>query len=203
VAAAILQRYRSDLPLRYWKPIQTGADRDDDTMVVARLAGCRAEELLLTGVRLSRPVSPHLAARLEGYPLAIDSLLSSVAAELRRSCWIVEGAGGALVPLNDSETMVDLMVRLALPAVVASRSTIGTINHTVLTVEALRRRGLEVAGVVLVGAKEPDNRAAIEHHGRVPVLGEMPLFEPLTPDRLGAWAAAEFDPARRLLEVLR
>ena len=76
--------------------------------------------------------------------------------------WIVEGAGGVLVPLNDRETMVDLMAALALPVVVVARTALGTINHTLLTLEALRRRRCSVAGVVMVGAPDAENRAAIE-----------------------------------------
>ena len=92
---------------------------------------------------------------------------------MERLC-IVEGAGGMLVPINDTQTMADLMVLLGLPVMVATRTTLGTINHTLLTIEALRARSLKIAGVVMIGEANPDNRAAIEHYGRVPVLGEMP-----------------------------
>lgn len=101
--------------------------------------------------------------------------------------WIVEGAGGVLTPLNDTQTMANLMVRLGLPAVVVARTTLGTINHTLLTIEALRARSLHVAGVVMVGDLNSDNRAAIERYGKVDVLGEMPRFDPLTPSRLAEW----------------
>jgi dethiobiotin synthetase len=107
--------------------------------------------------------------------------------------WIVEGAGGALVPLNSTETMADLIVRLALPAVVVSRTTLGTINHTLMTLEVLRHHGVTVAGVVFVGHPNPDNRVAIEQFGNVPTLGEMPLLSPLSPDALAAWATAKLD----------
>src|SRR5204862_5991268 len=104
---------------------------------------------------------------------------------------VVEGAGGVLVPLNGIQFMTDLMSRLDLPAVIVSRTTLGTINHTLLTIEALQRRSIYVAGVVMVGPANRDNRDAIAQYGSVPVLAEMPMLDPLTPDALGAWSAAE------------
>jgi dethiobiotin synthase len=203
VAAALLHRYRPDVPLRYWKPIQTGSEQDDDTAEVGRLGRCRADEVLSSGVRLPRPVSPHLAARLSGCTIRLQPLVDSILAEAGPSRWIVEGAGGTLVPVNDSETIADLMISLGLPVVVVAKTTLGTINHTLLTLEALGRRALSVAGVVMVGDRNAENRAAIERHGDVVVLGEMPFFDPLTAERLAQWAEAELDPERRLLELLR
>jgi dethiobiotin synthetase len=80
-----------------------------------------------------------------------------------------------------------------LSIVVAARSTLGTINHTLLTLEGLRSRSLHVAGVVMVGERNPDNRAAIERYGQVRVLGEMPWFDPLTPECLRQWAASNLE----------
>jgi dethiobiotin synthetase len=87
-----------------------------------------------------------------------------------------------------------LMRALALPVVVVARSDLGTINHTLLTLEALRTRALRVAGVVMVGVPHPENRAAIEHYGKAAVLGELPPLDPLTADDLGSWARLELDP---------
>ena len=84
--------------------------------------------------------------------------------------------------------MADLMVILGLPVVVAARTTLGTINHTLLTLEALRARALRVAGVVMIGDGDADNRAAIEHYGNVSVVAEMPRFDSLTPECLRSWA---------------
>ena len=149
--------------------------------------------VLDAGVRLPRPVSPHLAARLAGEVIRIPALVERLEREAE-AAWVVEGAGGVLVPLDDTLTMMALMEALALPVLVVSRSGLGTINHTLLTVEALRARRLRVAGVVMVGPPDGENRAAIERHGRVAVLGTLPLLEPLTADRLGAWARQELDP---------
>ena len=211
VCAALMHRYRSLRPrsgtsrvaVRYWKPVQTGIERGDDTREVQRLGGCSPREILQDGVRLRRPLSPHLAARLSGVTIDIRTLLDGLAAQPQSSRWIVEGAGGALVPINDSELMTDLMVRLALPLVVVARSRLGTINHTLLTLEALEARSLAVAGVVMVGGRNLENRRAIETYGRVQVLGELPRLDPLTPRALARWAASELDVAGRLQEWMR
>ena len=201
--AALLCRFRQAASLRYWKPVQTGIEQDDDTAEVRRLAECRADEVFDEGIRLPRPVSPHLAARWAGQTIVLDDLTGRIGAQPGPVRWIVEGAGGVLVPLNDTELMIDLMRALALPVLVVSRAELGTINHTLLTLEALRARSLSVAGVVMVGARNPENRAAIEHYGAVPVLGEMPVWEALDAGSLAAWAASELDPEGRLLGYLQ
>jgi len=198
--AALMHRYRPVVPLRYWKPIQTGIEQDDDTAEVRRLGACSAQEIFAEGIRLPRPVSPHLAARWSGVAIRLDEVAAFLPDSATR--WIVEGAGGALVPLNDTALMTDLMRTLALPVLVVARSTLGTINHTLLTLEALRARKLRVSGVVMVGEKNPDNRAAIEHYGAVPVLGEMPVWKTLDSACLAHWAETELDPDGRLLELL-
>ena len=203
VSAALIHRYRRDTPLRYWKPIQTGIEQDDDTGDVARLAECNADELCTSGIRLARPLSPHLAARLSGTTIGIESLVNTIARALDERAWIVEGAGGVLVPVNDHQMMRDLIVMMDLPVVIAARTALGTINHTLLTIEALRRREVRVAGVVMVGEPNGDNRAAVERYGEVTVLGEMPRFPRLTSQDLAAWATSELDPEGRLVELLR
>jgi dethiobiotin synthetase len=205
VSAALLRRYRDEAPVRYWKPIQTGIEQDDDSAEVARLAGC--DRILSCGVRLKGQVSPHLAARLSGTRIAIPplvELLHEADVNIRPAAarWIVEGAGGALVPLNESDMVADLIVALALPVLIVARSTLGTINHTVLTIEALRRRALHVAGVVMVGPPDDENRVAIERYGAAEVVAEMPHFDPLTPDRLAAWVSSRFDRNGTLLRYL-
>jgi dethiobiotin synthetase len=194
VSAALMARYQES---RYWKPIQTGPD--DDTAEVQRLSGCPRDRLYVHGVRLPDPVSPHLAAERSNTRISLPFLTGAVK-EFSGS-WIVEGAGGALVPVNEVDLMVHLMERLGLPVVVVARTILGTINHTLLTIEALRARNLLVAGVVMVGDFNAENREAIKHYGGVSVIGEMPRFDPLTPEAISAWAAAALD-ATALRELL-
>jgi dethiobiotin synthetase len=200
-AAAVLHRYRGAAPLRYWKPIQTGIEQDGDTEEVRRLGACADDEIFAEGVRLPRPLSPHLAAQCAGQAINLRALLALLpSAEDTR--WIVEGAGGLLVPLNDSETMADWIALLGLPVLVVARTSLGTINHTLLTLEALRARSLKIAGVLMIGDKNADNRAAIERHGKTCVIGEMPRLDPLAHETLAEWSAAHLDPAGHLLEFL-
>ena len=203
VCAALLHRYRASAALRYWKPVQTGWPEDDDTATVRAFSAAEDAEICSAGIRLPRPLSPHLSARLHGTTIAMDAILAPAQAADDARAWIVEGAGGLLVPLNDAQLMSDLIAALQLPVLVVARSALGTINHTLLTLEALRARALQAAGVVMVGERNEENRRAIEHYGRVPVLGQMPHFSALMPQVLAAWAASELDPQNELIATLQ
>jgi dethiobiotin synthase len=203
VSAALIRRYRSRIPgLRYWKPVQTGIERDDDTATVRRLSGCGAAGIVDAGVRLPRPLSPHLSARHAGVTIDVGSLARTATRELRRTSLIVEGAGGLLVPLNDTELIADLIAALKMPVLVVARSRLGTINHTLLTLAALRERRIGVAGVVMVGPVNAANRGAIEAYGRVKVLAELPRLRPLTPASLRGWALSSLDTSNHLEQWL-
>lgn len=201
-----MRRYR-ELAVKYWKPIQTGIEQDDDTAEVQRLSACGADHVLHDGVRLPCPVSPHLAAKLNASPIDIESLGDLAARQ--SGAWIVEGAGGVLVPLNERDLLIDLIRRLqmpVMPVMIVARSGLGTINHTLLTIEALTRRALPIAGVVMVGPRDDlarENRMAIERYGGVTVVGELPSLNPLTPEVLREWADTSLDPHGRLMEWLR
>jgi dethiobiotin synthase len=185
LVVASLRRFRRTA---YWKPVQTGIEQDDDTAEVRRLANCADDEIVDAGIRLPRPLSPHLSARLAGRSIAIEDL-SAIAGRLPKDrFWVVEGAGGILVPLNAKETMADLIAELGLPALVAARSGLGTINHTLLTLAELRRRSIRVSGVVMVGERNEENRKAIEEYGRTTVLAEIPVMADLSPDSVGELA---------------
>jgi dethiobiotin synthetase len=202
VSAALMHRLRRSVTVRYWKPIQTGIEDADDTATVAHLGACSDAELVRTGVRLPRPLSPHLAARLSRTTITLPPLVETIGALPPGRVWVIEGAGGVLVPINAEQTMLDLMMALRLPVVVAARSTLGTINHTLLTLEALRLRQLRVAGVVMVGDRNAENRMAIEQYGHVAVLGELPRLTPLGPSTLERWSSTELDRSDVLLELL-
>jgi len=163
----------------YFKPFQTGNSGqpggDSDTATVARLAALEPSRLHPPAVVLPEPLSPAQAAARAGLTLDIaDIRLPDTTRPL-----VVEGAGGALVPIAPGQDMAALMARLGLPVVLAARSGLGTVNHTLLTLEALRLRGLEVAGVALLGPPNPENRRDIEQLGRVPVIIEIPRLDPL------------------------
>lgn len=160
----------------YWKPVQSGTKEVDgvDCEMVARLTGLSSERIFQSSYSFREPASPHLAARLEGAQIELDHLSSPSVRPL-----VIEGAGGLLVPLNDHHLMIDLIQKLGFPTILVARSTLGTINHTLLSLEALRSRSIPVAGVVLNGPLNPENRAAIEAHGKIPVLCEVPTLDAL------------------------
>ena len=161
------------LQAAYWKPIQTGclggqAPTDRDT--VLGWAGLDPANAPPEAYVFDPPVSPHLAARAAG--TTID--LSSIRRPETPGVLVIEGAGGAMVPINETQLMLDLMEHLKAPVVVAARTTLGTINHTLLTVDAIRRRGLTLAGVVMIGDENVENRNSIEQYGQIPVIGQIP-----------------------------
>ncbi|MBI1320956.1 MAG: dethiobiotin synthase [Candidatus Hydrogenedens sp.] len=174
VSACLVRAWAAD----YWKPVQTGLAEDPgDSATVAALAGLSPARVHPPVYELAAPLSPHAAAALENVTIALDDFtLPATARPL-----VVEGAGGLLVPLNRSAFMIDLVARLGLPVVLVARSTLGTINHTLLSLEALRARHLPIAGVVLNGPDNPGNRAAIEQFGCVPILAVLPRLNH-TPD---------------------
>jgi dethiobiotin synthase len=199
VSALLVARYARELELVYWKPVASGAATERDRTRVAELvpgAGTAAEAYLFAD-----PVSPHLAARREGESIELERIgtrwreLSSV---FPGAGFVVEGAGGLLVPLDDAGALLtDLIGVLRLPVLLVARSTLGTINHTLLSLEALARRDLAVAGVVLCGPRDEENRAAIERLGGVEVIAEVPHLAEVNPATVAA-AAAELDPAGAL-----
>ena len=158
----------------YWKPVQTGTAGGSDRATVMRLAGIGAERTLEETYSFVPPVSPHLAARRAG--VEIDLARFRVPVEVGGKWLIVEGAGGLLVPLNDRQFMLDLMIRLHMPVIVTARSGLGTINHTLLTLAALHSAEVPVHGVVMIGEPNKDNRASIERYGHARVLGEIPML---------------------------
>lgn len=175
----------------YWKPVQAGTHPETDSATVLRLAGIAKDRILPEAYILPEPLAPHEAARRAG--LAID--MAKLAPPRCDRPLVVEGAGGLLVPLDDHAYVIDLARALDLPLILVARSTLGTINHTLLSLEAIRRRGLPLAGVVLNGPETPHNRAAIERYGRVQVIAEMPRLDPLSPEALRV-IAPEIDLAK-------
>ncbi|MCQ9156030.1 dethiobiotin synthase [Acidomonas methanolica] len=169
LASAVLARAWG---AHYWKPLQSGlADEPGDTPTVAALTGCVA---LPPAYAFSASLSPLAAAEAEG--VTIDPSRLALPAN-GGAPLVVEGAGGLMVPVTAAMMMIDLAALYGMPVILVARSGLGTINHTLLSLEALRRRGLPVAGVILNGPANPGNRAAIERFGAVRVLAELPWLE--------------------------
>ncbi len=187
VFAAALARA---LGASYWKPVQAGTDDGTDRQRVARLGGIAPDRLLPEAYALATPCSPHRAAAIDGVTIDLDRLaLPSVSGPL-----VVEGAGGVLVPIVGTTTFADLFARWGVPVVLVARTALGTINHSLLSIEALRARGVPVRGVAFVGDPAPDSEATIARLGGVRRLGRLPHLDPLTPETLARAFAAAFDP---------
>jgi dethiobiotin synthetase len=159
----------------YWKPVQTGASEGTDRESVRRWAEVAEDQLPAERYLFDPPVSPHLASREGGIRIALDAFELPEAPPGRK--WIVEGAGGVMVPLNEHDMMRDLMRQIGFPILVAARTALGTINHTLLTLAALREASLPICGVALVGDENVENRRAIEHYGNVRVVGHIPMLK--------------------------
>jgi dethiobiotin synthetase len=165
------------LDASYWKPVQAGTTLETDSMAVRRLAELSGDRILPEVYVLPEAIAPHEAARRAG--IAIDMAKLAVPPVTDRLL-VVEGAGGMLVPLTETAYVIDLAAELHLPVILVARSTLGTINHTLLSIEALRRRGLPLAGVIMNGPETPHNRTAIERYGETNVIAEIPWLPELT-----------------------
>ncbi len=157
----------------YWKPIQTGAVEGTDCDAVMRYAGIPESQTAREVFRFEPPVSPHLAAAMAGTRIDLAALRRPPIA----SPLVIEGAGGVLVPINDRDLMIDLMKKLDAPVLLAARTTLGTINHTLLSIRALRAAGLDLKGVVVIGDANEDNCRAIAHYGDTRVVGHIPVLK--------------------------
>lgn len=166
----------------YWKPVQAGLEGETDSETVARLSGAPADRILPEAFRLRRPASPHLSARDEG--VEIDA--AALSPPRCDGPLIIETAGGVMVPLNDRTLTIDVLARWRLPVILVARTRLGTINHSLLTLEALRRRGLSVAGLIFVGDANADVQRSIETIGGVRLFGRLPKLDPLNQRTLRA-----------------
>tara|TARA_R100000963_G_C4642603_1_gene106296 strand:+ start:265 stop:882 length:618 start_codon:yes stop_codon:yes gene_type:complete len=164
----------SSLDATYWKPIQAGLDEETDTEFVERVSEASSERIIPERYRLHTPMSPHGAADIDDVEI---SLTDFALPEFKTDHLIVEGAGGLWVPINWEESILDMITHLDLPVLLVARSELGTLNHTLLSIEALRRRNVEVFGVILNGAHHQSNKETIEHFGQIPVWEVEPLEE--------------------------
>ncbi|VWX52816.1 dethiobiotin synthase [Novosphingobium sp. 9U] len=178
------------LQAHYWKPIQAGleADGTGDADAVARLSGVQRERVLPNAYCLATPCSPHRAAEIDGVTIDLDALTPpSLAGPL-----VVEGAGGALVPVDRSTTFADLFARWGHPVVLVARTELGTINHSLLSMEALRARQVPLLGIAFVGDANPDSEETIAAMGRIKRLGRLPRLDHLDAASLESAFAANF-----------
>ncbi len=179
----------SGLEAKYWKPIQSG--EPSDTNFLKRVTELADENFITERHVFEQAVSPHLAASLSNKRIDLKDF------ELPahpNSHLIVEGAGGLLTPLNEQHLIIDLIDQLQLAVIVVALSGLGTINHTLLTISALRSRSIPILGVVMNGEPHESNRLAIEHYGKVPVIAQCEPLSELTAHTLSAAFQEYFSP---------
>lgn len=171
------------LEAAYWKPVQSGLEPITDTDYVRQVTGLDESHFLPERFRLTEPLSPHASAAIDGVSIQLSDFQLPTT---DKSHLIVEGAGGLMVPLNDQHYIIDLIRQFNLPVCLVSRSSLGTINHTLLSIAQLRRAEIPILGVIVNGEKNPGNVAAIAHYGQVPILGELEPLESVSPENLRA-----------------
>jgi dethiobiotin synthetase len=172
------------LGARYWKPVQAGLPGDSEG--VAELAGV---EIVPEAWRLLLAASPHQAAEEEGVAIDPDALIPP------EGPVVIEGAGGLMVPLTREVLFIDVFARWKLPLILCARTALGTINHTLLSIEAIRSRDIPLHGVAFIGDANLESEKIITEIGKVKRLGRLPVIEPLTPGRLAGVFGKTFEAA--------
>lgn len=152
----------------YWKPIQSGLE-EKDIAAIKKYTGADDKFFLPSVYELTQPLSPHESARRDG--VAID--MKKLKCPQINQNLIVEGAGGLMVPINKDQFVIDIIKHLSMPTILVARSGLGTINHTLLSLEALRKRNIYISGIIMSGEKSPHNRQALEEYGGVPIIAEI------------------------------
>ena len=171
VAAIVVEALQAD----YWKPVQAGELDNSDSNKVKGLVSNTTTKFHISAFDLKTPISPHAAADIDG--LKIES--GKIKRPLTKNRLVIEGAGGLLVPINDTETVLDL-IEPTDKIIVVSRHYLGSINHTLLTVEMLKKRKLDIFGILFSGDENVSTESVISRMTKVPILGridEEPYFD--------------------------
>ncbi|MCA1471072.1 ATP-dependent dethiobiotin synthetase BioD [Bradyrhizobium sp. IC3195] len=171
------------LGAKYWKPVQAGLEQETDSECIRRLGGLSSDRIVPELYRLRTPASPHYSAEIDGVRIDTETLRLPDSGERQL---VIEGAGGLMVPLTARTLYIDIFERWQLPVVLCARTGLGTINHSLLSIEALRKRQIRILGIAFIGERNAETESAICEIGRVRWLGRLPWLVPLTDDRLQA-----------------
>jgi len=177
IASAVLtEKLNAD----YWKPIQAGDLEQSDSLMVESLLSNSISKIHAEKYKLNHPLSPHLAAKLDG--LTID--LNAFELPETENNLIVEGAGGLMVPLNDEYLILDLIKRINLHVILISKHYLGSINHTLLTINTLKQHQIPIKGIIFNGEPNEESEKYILNYGKVANLGRVPTFAELNKDAI-------------------
>jgi len=172
VAAVLVEKLQAD----YWKPVQSGDLQDSDSIKVKQLVSNSKTRFFPETYRLTQPYSPHKSAALDGITIIAENF---VLPETQNDL-IIEGAGGLMVPLNDSFLIIDLIKKSSAEVVLVSRNYLGSINHTLLSIFALKQYQIPVRGIIFNGARDIYSEDYILKSTGIPLLGYLPDFENLS-----------------------
>ena len=157
----------------YWKPIQSGIGTETDSQFILRLSGIEKKKILKEAYIFNKPVSPHWAAEIDKKKIDINLLnLPSIEGSL-----VVETSGGLMVPITRNFLQIDQIKKWALPVVIVCRSSLGTLNHTLLTIEALKKRNIKILGLMVNGEKHQDNPKTLRQFSKLPIIAEFPRLK--------------------------
>ncbi len=164
----------------YWKPIQSGIESQTDSQIVEKLAQVNKEKIIKEAYVFTKPLSPHWAAEIDKKTINFDMLrLPKVKDSL-----IVETAGGLMVPITRNFLQIDLIKQWHLPVILVCKSSLGTLNHTLLSIEALKRRNIEILGLVINGEKHLDNPKTLVDFSGIPLITEFPYIKKMDSNNL-------------------
>lgn len=180
-SAVITEKLQAD----YWKPIQSGDLEQSDSLAIQNLISNHQTVIHPETYRLTQPLSPHLSAKLDGIALELDKIVLPAT----ENTLIVEGAGGLMVPLNDKHLIVDLIKDLELEVILVSQNYLGSINHTLLSINLLKQYQIPVKGLVFNGVTNPESETYILTYSQLPCLGHIPLLQ--NPDKTTIAKAGE------------
>ena len=164
----------------YWKPIQSGLEDETDTQTVSRLSNINKKKIIKEAYVFKEPVSPHWASEIDNIKIKRELLTLPIVDKPL----IVETAGGLMVPLTRDFLQIDQIKDWDIPVILVCKSSLGTINHTLLSIEALKKRDIKILGIVINGNKHLDNPRTLNQFSGIPIITEFPLVENLNPYNL-------------------
>ncbi|MBO8217948.1 dethiobiotin synthase [Prochlorococcus marinus] len=181
----------------YWKPIQSGIESQTDSETVEKLAQVSKEKIIKEAYVFTKPLSPHWAAEIDQKAINFDKLrLPKVQGSL-----IIETAGGLMVPLTRNFLQIDQIKEWNLPVILVCKSSLGTLNHTLLSIEALKQRNIEILGLVVNGEKHLDNPKTLVDFSGIPLIAEFPYIKKMDSNNLDIlWK--ELDIKNKLISLL-
>ena len=165
VSAILTEALEAD----YWKPIQAGDLDNSDSIKVKNLISNNTTKIHLEGVKLNSPMSPHAAAKID----QVNIQLTDFNIPTTNNHIIIEGAGGLMVPLNDKDLIIDLIQKINVEVVLVSQNYLGSINHTILSIDALKNRGIKVLGIIFNGNENAETESYILNYSGLPCLGRV------------------------------